>query len=371
VKSRGREVERFTFDVKIMKPDVHRRFPPGVFYALLAAVLFGASTPFSKTLLRQVHPILLAGLLYLGAGSGLTVWRCLRLRLKGTSSEARIKRTDLPWLAGAILAGGIIGPVLLMIGLARTPASTASLLLNLEGVFTALLAWFIFKENFDYRIALGMAAITLGGLCLSWAGKPEVGMPWNALAIAGACLAWGLDNNLTRKVSANDPIQVAAAKGLVAGSVTLTVAVAMGAEIPAVPTVTIAALIGLLSYGISLSLFVLALRHIGTARTGAYFSLAPFVGATLSLVLLGDRVTFPFLVATALMAFGVWLHLTERHEHEHWHAPMIHDHRHRHDEHHQHEHDGYVSAEVSHSHPHAHIGMLHRHPHYPDIHHRH
>jgi drug/metabolite transporter (DMT)-like permease len=360
------------FEVKMIKAGFHRQVPAGVLFALLAAVLFGASTPFSKTLLRKVDPILLAALLYFGAGTGLAVWRFLRLRLKpDTSPEANLKRTDIPWLAGAILTGGIIGPVLLMIGLARTPASTASLLLNLEGAFTALLAWFIFKENFDYRIGLGMAAITAGGLCLSWAGKPEVGVPWDALAIVGACLAWGIDNNLTRKVSATDPLQIAATKGLVAGSVNLSIAIAMGAEIPGVHIIVVAAVLGLLSYGVSLNLFVLALRHLGTARTGAYFSLAPFVGVTISIVILGDRVTLPFLIATTLIGFGVWLHLTERHDHEHWHAPITHDHKHSHEVHHQHEHDGEVHSEESHSHPHAHIGVLHRHPHYPDIHHRH
>lgn len=366
------KVERFTDEAKMMTPGFHRRFPVGVLFALVAAVLFGASTPFSKTLLREVDPILLAGLLYLSAGLGLTLWRWLRLRLRPDASrEANLKRTDLPWLVGAILSGGIIGPALLMVGLARTPASTASLLLNLEGVFTALLAWCIFKEHFDHRIAFGMAAITAGGLCLSWTGRPEFGVPWSALAIAGACLAWGIDNNLTRKVSAHDPLQIAAAKGFFAGLVNLAVAIVMGAELPDTSIIMSAALIGLLSYGVSLSLFVLALRHIGTARTGAYFSVAPFVGVTISILTLGDRVTLPFIVATALMGFGVWLHLTEGHEHEHWHVPILHDHRHGHDEHHQHGHDGYVSPEESHSHPHTHLGMLHRHPHYPDIHHRH
>ena len=366
------KIERFTYDAKMTTPGFQRRFAAGVLFALMAAVLFGASTPFSKTLLREVNPILLAGLLYLSAGLGLTLWRWLRLWLRPDASrEANLTRTDLPWLAGAILSGGIVGPVLLMVGLARTPASTASLLLNLEGVFTVLLAWFIFKENFDRRIAFGMAAITAGGLCLSWTGKPEFGVPWNALAIAGACLAWGIDNNLTRKVSASDPIQIAAAKGVFAGLVNLTVAIALGAEMPGGPTLMIAGLIGLLSYGVSLSLFVVALRHLGTARTGAYFSVAPFVGVAISIVTLGERVTLTFIVATALMGFGVWLHLTERHEHEHWHAPLVHDHTHCHGEHHQHEHDGDGSPEESHSHQHAHIGMRHRHSHYPDIHHRH
>jgi len=248
----------------------------GVSFAMLAAVLFGASTPFAKILLGKTEPVMLAGLLYLGSGVGLAIWAGLRSQSKGSSREARLKRGDLPWLAGAIVAGGIIGPVLLMVGLVITPASSASLLLNLEGVFTALLAWFVFKENFDRRIALGMAAIFCGGLFLSWAGRLEIGALWGTLAISGACFAWAIDNNLTRKVSAGDPVQIAAAKGLVAGSVNLTIALLVGASLPALRTLSLAALVGFLGYGVSLTLFVLALRHIGTARTGAYFSLAPF-----------------------------------------------------------------------------------------------
>lgn len=343
----------------------------GISFAMLAAVLFGASTPFSKILLGKTEPVLLAGLLYLGSGIGLTIWSRLRSQSNGGTREAQLKRSDVSWLAGAILAGGIIGPVLLMVGLAITPASSASLLLNLEGVFTAVLAWFVFKENFDRRIALGMAAITLGGLVLSWGGRLEVGMPWGALAITGACLAWGIDNNLTRRVSAGDPVQIAATKGLVAGAVNLTIALAIGAHVPAFSTVTMAAMLGFFGYGVSLTLFVLALRHIGTARTGAYFSLAPFVGALISVLILRDSLTLQFLIAAVLMGIGVWLHLTERHEHEHWHEAIEHDHRHVHDEHHQHEHDEWIRLGEPHSHPHRHERMLHSHPHYPDIHHRH
>ena len=343
----------------------------GISFAMLAAVLFGASTPFSKILLGKTEPVLLAGLLYMGSGSGLTIWSLLRPQSKGHAREAQLKRSDFPWLAGAILAGGIIGPVLVMIGLAISPASSASLLLNLEGVFTAVLAWFVFKENFDRRIALGMAAITLGGLVLSWSGPLEAGVPFGTLAIIGACLAWGIDNNLTRRVSAGDPVQIAAIKGLVAGVVNLTIALAIGAHVPALSTVTMAALLGFFGYGVSLTLFVLALRHIGTARTGAYFSLAPFAGALISVLILRDSLTPQFLIAAILMGIGVWLHLTERHEHNHWHQAIEHDHRHVHDEHHQHEHDEAVPLGVAHSHQHRHESMFHSHPHYPDIHHRH
>jgi drug/metabolite transporter (DMT)-like permease len=338
---------------------------------MLAAVLFGASTPFARILLAKTEPVLLAGLLYLGSGIGLAIWSGLRSRSRGSSGEAKLRGADLPWLAGAIIAGGIIGPVLLMVGLAITAASSASLLLNLEGVFTAVLAWFVFKENFDRRIALGMAAITLGGLVLSWGGRLEVGVPWGALAISGACLAWGIDNNLTRRVSAGSPVQIAAIKGLVAGTVNFTIALAMGAHVPAFLTVTMAALLGFFGYGVSLTLFVLALRHIGTARTGAYFSLAPFVGALISVLILRDSLTLQFLIAAVLMGIGVWLHLTERHAHEHQHEGIEHDHRHVHDEHHQHEHDDGIPLDEPHSHPHRHERMVHSHHHYPDIHHRH
>jgi len=337
---------------------------------MLAAVLFGASTPFAKILLGKTEPVLLAGLLYLGSGVGLAIWSGLRSRSK-SSGEAKLRGSDLPWLAGAIVAGGIIGPVLLMFGLAVTPASSASLLLNLEGVFTALLAWFVFKENFDRRIAWGMAAITCGGLFLSWAGRFERGALWGTVAISGACLAWGIDNNLTRRVSAGDPVQIAAIKGLVAGAVNLTIALAIGAQVPALSTVAMAALLGFFGYGVSLTLFVLALRHIGTARTGAYFSLAPFVGALISVLILRDSLTLQFLIAAVLMGMGVWLHLTERHAHEHRHDPLEHDHRHVHDEHHQHEHDEGAPLGEPHSHPHRHERMVHSHHHYPDIHHRH
>jgi drug/metabolite transporter (DMT)-like permease len=343
----------------------------GVSFAMLAAVLFGASTPFSKILLGKTEPVMLAGLLYLGSGLGLTIWSRFRSHSKAGTGEAQLKPSDFSWLAGAILAGGVIGPVLLMVGLAITAASSASLLLNLEGVFTAVLAWFVFKENFDRRIALGMAAITLGGLVLSWGGRLEVGVPWGALAITGACLAWGIDNNLTRRVSAGDPVQIAAIKGLVAGAVNFTVALAMGVHVPAFLTVTMAALLGFLGYGVSLTLFVLALRHIDTARTGAYFSLTPFVGALISVLILRDSLTMQFLIAAVLMGIGVWLHLTERHQHEHRHEVIEHDHRHVHDEHHQHEHDESVPLGEPHSHPHRHESMVHSHHHYPDIHHRH
>jgi drug/metabolite transporter (DMT)-like permease len=258
-----------------------------------------------------------------------------------------------------------------MVGLRLTPASSASLLLNLEGVFTALLAWFVFRENFDARIAWGMALISLGAAVLSWTGKPVAGVPWGALAVAGACLAWALDNNLTRNVSAADPVQIAMLKGLCAGCVNVALGLLLGAKLPAIGTMLASAVIGLLGYGVSLTFFVLALRHLGTARAGAYFSLAPFVGALVSMVLLGESLNLGLIVAAVLMGWGVWIHFTERHGHEHLHGAMEHDHLHTHDEHHQHLHLGDEPSREPHSHPHRHEPLLHSHPHYPDLHHRH
>ena len=345
--------------------------PRGPAYALIAAALFGASTPLAKILLGRTQPILLAALLYLGSGVGLSIWLILRRLTRGrNTTEATLKANDLPWLGSAIISGGMIGPVLLLAGLRLTPASSSSLLLNLEGVFTATIAWFVFRENFDRRIALGMAAIIAGGVVLSWMGKPEVGIPWGPILIAGACLAWAIDNNLTRNVSSGDPIQIAAAKGVVAGTVNLIIALAVGASVPGITAVSEAALLGFLSYGVSLVLFVLALRMIGTARTGAYFSVAPFAGALLAIVLLKDPLTVSIGVAATLMLAGVWLHLTERHAHAHVHEAVEHEHRHSHDEHHRHHTDPDLLAQT-HSHMHRHERLRHSHAHYPDIHHRH
>lgn len=337
----------------------------GVPAALGAALLFGAGTPFAKLLLHNVTPWLLAGLLYLGSGIGLTLYRRLR-----RAPAVRLPRHEAPWFIGAIVSGGVIGPVLLMLGLTGMPASGASLLLNAEGVFTALLAWFAFKENFDHRIALGMVAIVAGALILSWPGEARFAGMWPALAVVGACFAWGIDNNLTRKVSLTDATWIASVKGLAAGSVNLALALMLGASLPPLPNLGGAMVVGFLAYGVSLALFVVALRHLGTARTGAYFSVAPFFGALLALAM-GEPITLPLLFAGALMALGIWLHLTERHEHEHTHEALEHEHEHVHDEHHQHEHDYPVEAGAKHRHLHRHDVLTHTHSHFPDSHHRH
>lgn len=337
----------------------------GIPAALGAALLFGAGTPLAKWLLDDLSPWMLAGLLYLGSGLGLALYRRLI-----QAPAVRLARNELTWFAGAVLAGGIVGPVLLLIGLAGMPASGAALLLNAESVFTALLAWFAFKENFDRRIALGMAAIVAGAAVLNWPGEARFAGLWPTLAVLGACLAWGIDNNLTRNISLADATWIASVKGLVSGSVNLLLAFSLGASMPALPNLAGAMAVGLLAYGASLALFVVGLRHLGTARTGAYFSVAPFFGALLA-VLMGEPVTAPLLIAGALMALGTGLHLSERHEHEHAHEAMEHDHEHAHDEHHQHGHDVPVPTGARHRHPHRHLPQIHAHPHFPEAHHRH
>ncbi|WP_040566089.1 DMT family transporter [Magnetospirillum molischianum] len=337
----------------------------GVIAALVAALLFGASTPLAKGLLDSLGPWLLAGSLYLGSGLGLAA---LRLLIPGTG--VRLVRSDWPWLAGAVLSGGVIAPVLLMVGLAGSTAATASLLLNAEAVFTAVLAWMVFKENADRRIVIGMLAIVAGAVALSWpGGAAAIDASWPSLAVLAACLCWGIDNNLTRKVSLADPLRIAALKGLVAGSVNVALAVAAGASVPQPGALALAAGLGFVGYGLSLAAFVIGLRELGAARTGAYFSTAPFIGALLAVLWFEEPLTPRLIAAGLLMGLGVWLHLTERHDHRHEHEAFEHDHVHTHDDHHRH-HDGNEPAGF-HAHSHRHLPMSHSHPHFPDAHHRH
>lgn len=316
-----------------------------VLFALLAAALFGASTPFAKLLVGDMSPVLLAGLLYLGSGLGLTLIRLVRDRGWQPSG---LSRAEWPWLLGAIFFGGVAGPVALMFGLLTTSGSSASLLLNLEAVLTAAIAWVVFKENADKRIVLGMASIVAGGLVLSWPGHSARASDWVGPVLIGvACLCWAIDNNLTRKVSASDALFVAGSKGVVAGLANTLLALSLGAVLPGFATTLATMGVGLLGYGFSLVLFVLALRGLGTARTGAYFSTAPFIGAFIALAVFGESTGLQFWMAALLMGIGVGLHLTEKHVHEHEHGPLEYEHTHTHGK------------------------VRHSHAHFPDIHHRH
>ena len=344
-------------------------FSSSIAAALMAAALFGASTPLAKALLRDLPPVLLAGLLYLGSGIGLGL---IRITRDSGWHTPPMTRKEWLWLLLAIGFGGVLGPLALMLGLTRTAAATASLLLNLEAVLTALLAWVVFRENTDRRIVLGMLLIVAGAVLLALPGSSQgAHLSWGALLIAGACLCWALDNNFTRKVSASDALFIAGLKGLVAGIVNVGIALTLGARLPSTAVIAEAMTVGLLGYGISLVLFVLALRGLGSARTGAYFSTAPFIGAAIAILAFGEHALWMFWLAAALMGAGVWLHLTERHEHLHTHEPITHTHRHVHDEHHQHVHDFDWDGREPHTHEHTHAPLTHSHPHYPDIHHQH
>ena len=343
------------------------RRQPGVTEALAAAALFGAATPFASRLTHGTSPAVLAGLLYLGSGIALTlanfVWPLGR--------EARLTRNDMPWLGGAIFFGGGLGPLLLVIGLRATPAATASLLLNLEVVLTAALAWLVFHEGFNRRVGFGLGAILAGGVITSWQSHGRFGLSAGSLTIAGACACWAIDNNLTQRVSAADPRQIATMKGLIAGSANLVIGLAVGGSLPPGRAVIGAMTVGAFGYGLSLTLFVTALRHLGSARTGAYFGVAPFVGVVVAIAVFREPIAARTIPAGLLMAFGVWLHLSEHHDHQHEHALLIHAHLHTHDEDHDHTHADGGHVLGAHSHKHRHEPSVHRHAHRPDIHHRH
>ena len=343
---------------------------PGVPLALGSAILFGASTPFTKILLGEVHPWMMAGLLYLGAGAGLLAYQCLRGAFRFAPAGAPLRRGDLPWLLAALVAGGVAGPVLLMFGLSSIDAASASLLLNLEGLATMAIAWVVFRENVDRRLLVGAAAILVGAVLLAWPGEGPA-LSAGALLIAAACVAWGIDNNLTRKISGADSVQLAMMKGLVPGAVNLGIAVALGAGLPSAATIAAALAVGFLGYGVSLVFYVMGLRYLGAARTAAYFGIAPFVGAALAVYMFAEPVTAALIVSGLLMAIGVWLHATERHHHAHTHERMAHEHMHIHDSHHRHKHGPDAPPGEPHSHWHVHEKTTHTHPHYPDLHHRH
>ena len=340
-------------------------------YGFLSAILFGASVPLSKILLKGVAPLPLASLLYLGSGAGLLavlfIRRALGMR-RGIASPA-----GREWfrLSGAVLSGGVLAPLLLMEGLSRTPASNVSLLLNLELVATAALAWLLFKEGFETRAGMGFAAVVAGAAVLAWPSRLDLGGMAGAAAVALACLLWGLDNNLTQGLAHRDPRLIAGIKGFIGGGVNAIISSAAGEDFPSGTVLGLALAVGFACYGMSLALFVISLRKVGTVRTTALFALAPFAGAGLSLVLLKEPAGARFAAGLSILVAGVVLTFTGRHEHLHSHEGLEHDHPHTHDGHHSHAHDGLVLPEGTHGHPHRHDAAAHSHPHFPDTHHRH
>jgi len=344
-----------------------RRVVMAILNALIAALAFGLSAPLAKRLLDVVPPLFLAGILYLGAGIFLGLAR--RLWRNRPATGRPLTARDRWILAGVVLAGGVLAPPLLLWGLQRSSATTTALLFNLEVVFTVLLAGIVFNEHLGARITVAAIVMAAGGVVLGWTpGDPSIAI--GAAAVAGACLLWALDNNLTRLIAEADPLLIVEIKGLVAGTVNVVLALASGQAPPSPGTIAYGLALGAVSYGTSLVLFILAMRELGAARTGAYFATAPFFGAAGGLVLLGETPTVSLLAAAALMALATSLLVHERHLHRHHHPTGTHIHVHVHDEHHQHAHEGWEGPEP-HSHPHATGPIEHDHPHTPDIHHDH
>jgi drug/metabolite transporter (DMT)-like permease len=331
---------------------------------LVAAVLFGASAPAASKLAGEVPTLALAGMLYLGAGLAV-----LPAVLRSPPTVDAMRQDWRPTLV-AVVAGGAIGPALLVAGLARTSAASASILLNLELAATVALAATVFREHLGRRVIAGAVLVTAAGVVLGW--QPGADLSIGALLIAGACVAWGFDNGVTAKIDQLSPEHVVLLKGLIAGSVNLALGVTVGAGVGGIGAgdVLAALVIGAAGYGASIVLWVKGARDLGAARGQVIFATAPFIGAVLAWVVLRDPVTSAQLLGGLLAAIGVGVSLESAHEHEHAHDPISHEHEHDHDDgHHNHPHDEPVTGR--HTHPHDHRPLVHAHPHLPDLHHRH
>lgn len=350
---------------------MNRRHISSIIQALIAAFLFGASAPLAKLLLGEVEPIPLAAFLYLGSGMGLFVIKLLQhVNQREGTTEAQIEKSDFLWLIGAVLAGGVAAPITLLFSLQNTPAATASLLLNFEGVATTLIAFFAFKESISHRAWWAIALMTVASIFLSINPTTEWGFSLGALGIIAACILWGIDNNFTRNISAKDPLAIVTIKGLGAGSFSLGMALILGNNLPAWKSILGAMTLGSLSYGASIVLFIHAMRGLGAARTSALFSTAPIAGILLSVLIFQEFPSWLFAIAMPLMVIGAILLINDQHEHHHIHEAAIHEHSHTHDdEHHQHQHNADFAQK--HSHPHNHDQLSHSHHHMPDLHHRH
>jgi drug/metabolite transporter (DMT)-like permease len=331
---------------------------------LAAAALFGASTPASKAILDSLGPFTLAGLLYLGAAIGM-----LPFALRGRSLIKQIDRRNLKLLAGAVVFGGIVGPVLLLTGLRIASASSVALWLNMETTATIILGFFLFKENMDARSWLAAALVV--GASILLASPSGFGGLGASLLIVGACVAWGFDNNFTALIDGLTPSQSTVAKGVVAGSVNLVIGLSVEAAGATSVTVLAALGVGTLAYGASIALYIAGAQQLGATRSQMIFATAPFWGVALAWTALSEPVLLVQLIAGALMITAVWLMHSERHGHRHTHERQTHTHWHRHDDgHHDHEHPG-LPRSTGHSHEHTHEPMTHEHPHKPDLHHRH
>ena len=341
-------------------------------YIFISAACFGISPPLAKLLVADIPPVALAGLLYTGAFLGLSLYSLVGKAWLTAPHEqkASLRGKDIPWLAAATLFGGIIAPISLMFGLSRTSGFSTSLLLNLEGVATAVIAVLFFKENAGKRLWWALVCMTTAGVFLAWDPNQGEFNLFGPLLILLSMLCWGIDNNVTRHISARDPIQIALIKGLFSGATSLLLAYLLGMRIPWNVNIILAILLGAVSYGVSLVFFIKALEGLGSFRTGLFFSLAPFIGAVTSLILLREWIGWVMFPAAGLMIAGLWLMIAERHQHLHTHEAVTHTHGHCHNDlHHNHDHDD--APAKAHIHEHAHCEECHAHSHWPDTHHRH
>jgi drug/metabolite transporter (DMT)-like permease len=328
---------------------------------LLAAMLFGISAPAASRLAGDMGAIKLAGLLYLGAAIAV-------LPVIGrTRPTRRAVMRGAPRLTTAVVLGGAVGPVLLAAGLSHAPAATASLLLNLELVFTTVLAFFVFKEHIGPRVVTGTALVVVAGVVLGWSDDAD--LRWGVLLIAGACVCWAVDNCVTATLDELAPSHITFVKGVIAGGANLAIGVALGGAVPGWSIVG-ALVVGGFGYGLSITLWVAGARDLGAARGQLVFATAPFVGAIVAWTVFADRVTTREVVSLAIAAVGVTFVMHSDHLHEHRHETVEHDHEHAHDDgHHDHSHP--PQDLVRHQHVHRHEALAHVHPHVPDLHHRH
>ncbi|MDR1329925.1 MAG: EamA family transporter [Oscillospiraceae bacterium] len=339
-----------------------------IIYAVLAAICYGISAPMAKLLLRGLPPALLAALLYLGAGFGMSIVSLLRKK-DARAGEARMTRRELPY-AAAMVALDIAAPVLLMFGLLSTSPETASLLNNFEIAATSVVALVLFKEAVGRRMWLAIGAITVASAVLSVENLGTLSFSPGAILVLLACVCWGLENNCTSRLSLKNPVQIVIIKGIGSGLGALLIAVFAGGRAAGLAYIFAALALGFASYGLSVYFYILAQRKLGAARTSAFYAIAPFLGAGISLAVFREKPALPFVAAFIVMIFGAYLAASEKHEHPHLHAETEHEHRHSHtDGHHSHKHEPPVAGE--HSHAHIHSSLTHTHEHTPDAHHTH
>lgn len=340
-----------------------------ILMAILAAVLYGISSPVSKLLLVKIPPTLMAALLYLGAGFGMLTVNIFKIINKSERLEAKMTKKEFPYIIGMIVLD-IAAPIFLMLGLTMTTAGNASLLNNFEIVATSLIALFVFKEAIGRRMWIAISLITLSSIILSVQDFSSLSFSIGSIFVIAACLCWGLENNCTRMLSLKDPLQIVVVKGFGSGIGSLIISFALKEYCSDLLYISVALILGFVAYGLSIFFYIKAQRELGAARTSAYYAAAPFIGVLISWLVFHEKITASFVIAFIVMVFGTYFAITEEHKHSHLHVETTHEHKHNHnDSHHNHIHDVEVLGE--HSHEHAHEEIEHKHSHTPDLHHRH